>query len=224
MQTPPLFLTSIPKSGTHLVVPVLEAVLETKGHVLGKKGVRAGVVPPAFARHAFVYGHVRCRVRAVTPAGLRILVLIRDPRDIVLSMRDYLARSRHPRHWAVRRMLARLPREEQLMRLVDGVAAMGFAVAPIEQHCGKMLEWRKRGGMVLRYEELMAPAGPDLLAEAVGRSDLRDRIADALALQRNARGSTFNVGGTRWRAEMPRAVLDHLHARSDIVTRLGYPA
>lgn len=222
MRIPPLFLTSIPKSGTHLVVPVLESVLDVTGHVLGKRAVRAGIVPAAFARHAFVYGHVRCRVRTVTPPGLRILVLIRDPRDIILSMRDYLARSRNPRHWGVRRLLAGLPREEQLMRLVDGVSAWGFAVAPIERHCGHMLEWRKRGGVVLRYEDLMGPEGPELLAKAIGRTDLRVRIADTLAARRNARGGTFNVGGTRWRREMPQAVRDHIRARGDIVARLGY--
>ena len=218
-----LFLTSIPKSGTHLLVPVLEAALGERARVIAKRVAHGPRAAAFFARHPFVYGHIRCRVRVTVPPDVCVLALIRDPRDVLLSMRDYLFRSPNPRYRAMRRLLGRLSLEDQLIRLADGVRAGLFAVAPIEAHCGHMLEWRKRGGAIVRYEELLEPAGADALAAALGRPDLRDALAAALAAELQARsGTTFNVGGTRWRREMPQAVLEHLRRRSAIVARLGY--
>ena len=218
-----IFFTSVPKSGTHLLLPVFEAVATGPVHRLDKVRYTDEGVLPDLSEFGLVYGHIRTHPKqgAIDPS-IRTIVLIRDPRDVVLSMRSYLFRSIAPSHRAIAEVLRPMDFEQQLMALVDGIRIDRFKIAPLDVYCGGFVEWTQFGGVVLRYEDMLLPDAPERIAEALARPDLVDTIRETMGAHLFVGGTTFNKGGSRWRDEMPAAVLDHINAKSDVIARMGY--
>src|SRR5690349_21062020 len=111
----------MPKAGTHLVVEILSELgrhrpisiskpdwkpLEDANHRIKTNGAQ---------NHLFV-GHFRCRgkARLLLDHNWKILVLIRDPRDVVLSLRDYLQQSSLTEHSDAFGTISSLSREDQI--------------------------------------------------------------------------------------------------------------
>src|SRR5262245_18501019 len=105
----------MPKAGTHFVAEILFALggrrpisiekpdwtkLEEANHHILTKG---------FQKRLFA-GHLRCkgRARELLADNWKILVLIRDPRDVVLSMRDFLQHSDVTEHIRAYKMISNL--------------------------------------------------------------------------------------------------------------------
>lgn len=218
-----IFFTSLPKSGTHLLLPVLEAiapgpVARVDKYLYGEVGVL-----PDLSNYALAHGHIRIHPQqGPLDPSIRPVILIRDPRDIVLSMRDYLFRSNLPIHGEVAEILRSMDETEQMIAIVDGIRIGKFRVASLDVHCRGFIEWTQFGGVVLRYEDLLLPDAPERIAEALTEPDLVDTIRETMATRLFVSGTTFNKGGSRWRQKMPTKVLDHINSKSDVIARMGY--
>lgn len=155
-------LTSIPKSGTHLLAKVIENIVGEYSTTLKKnidpntpyarKAMRCGVVG----------GHLRIdtiRTAAYLPffEDRKIFVLIRDPRDICNSMVHYLGTSHRIEHQALYRALDGLDHEDKIRRVADGVRISGGStkVPPIGEACRGFIEIAGRfpNSIILRYED-----------------------------------------------------------------------
>ncbi len=198
----PVFLTSIPKSGTHLVSRVLEAM-----------GLRAGFSEtlPAYDEkpwfepgnfyhisHAtpdfFAVPSYRIRGLVKAMAGSILLFNYRDPRDIALSLS----------HWLVRRTqfhllngyLRSLDEAERLHAVITGQYPIPIAFGPHLTHHGDIREFVMRyapwlqyplpNQISLRFEDLCGTSGGGTL-----EAQLRTIWAMQLSLHRPGQPSNF---------------------------------
>jgi hypothetical protein len=228
-----ILLTTIPKSGTHFFLPLIS-------QITGRSLTRPPPIPTAtrdpaaldaittvierynYRSFLFFGGHWRFAERHAhigeAPEWLT-LVLIRDPRDIVLSLRDYLEKTKHPKHLVGAARVAGLPRDEQIKSIVGGVEKVARTIGA---HCSSYLDWREIGAEVFSYEDLISGAAHERLAKLLEVSP--ETVTAAVDKSRSMRSVTFNVGRIeRWRTEMDAELLSWFHANDDgIVERLGY--
>lgn len=229
--TPPatrIFLTSIPKSGTHFATAVLGDLLEVAPISINKNFDKLASLNRQFltepARTQVGYGHIRRdkrRARRLLKSW-RIVVLIRDPRDVVLSMRDFLTSSPATEHRAAYETIAHLSPAEQIKAVILGIDVEGFNVAPINTHASGFLDWNEVGACVIRYEQFWEPASLDAFFDFLKVNRARGR--DTVDAVRGMSSVTFNKGVVnRWREEMDSELLSFFHKHDGgCVERLGY--
>jgi hypothetical protein len=198
------FLTTIPKSGTHVLTAFLpmvgidrtpsghEELVETGEFLymarrwpeaaerLMKHDVSAERVREMEERFARALESFRTLVRntgpgqyvffhylfhpllleAVREAGLPIVFLYRDPRDLVISMMNHILRDRAQRKHS---LLARLATEEaRLLALIEGSPRQGadWGAYPLEALYGRYDGWREQSDVLcLRFEDVIGPRG-----------------------------------------------------------------
>jgi hypothetical protein len=210
-----LIFTSVPKSGTHLVRAALERLLGPAGPPLAKSAPWRPRSPWTFCAHVRHQGQP-------LPDHARVLVLVRDPRALVLSIRDHLT-GPHGREVApasVIDILQRLSFEEQLQTVAGGVWTPSGKLAPIEQHCAGF-DWPRAS--FVRYEDLFTPGGAAALQPAMPQVPL-ERIREALEAVIGANTPTLNVGDPdRWRAVLPLELVRLIETRAgEVMARWGY--
>jgi hypothetical protein len=211
-----LVFTSIPKSGTHLVRSVLEQLLGPPGQSLTKHAPWRPRGPWTFGAHLRYQGQRLAR-------NARVLVLVRDPRAIVLSMRDFVVTGRgggsvHP---SLLGALAPLPFHEQVRRIAAGVRTEHGRIAPIDRHCSGFLEWPD--ATVLKFEDLFTSAGGAVLHACLPRIPI-PRIQAAIDAAIGADTPTLNVGDPdRWRSRLDLETIRLIEDRAgDAMHQLGY--
>ena len=214
-----IILVSMPKAGTHLMLRILERATGRRGRRF-KKGDDIASIDP---RSALLYGHARYdQLSGVDRRKWRVVVMIRDPRDVVLSMLDFLPRSGKPRLKETYALIAELPRDEQLIALIDGIGSC----ASIARHCNGWIEWAGQGALIVRYEDVLDGNGLDKISDHLGIE--RRLIAEAKSAiagnRTGAAASTLNKGEAwRWRSEMSGPVLDHFYRTApNLLDYLGY--
>ncbi len=224
-----LFLTSMPKSGTYLVIGVLTRLYGKAPTQIHKDdlGVVAAIndqiAAGATQRH-LLNGHFRYRpnVRELLNPHWRILTTIRDPRDVVLSMRDFLENSTKAAHLAAYAEIAHLSRKEQIKVLTIGYENKEFKVAPIDLHTAGWTDWQKDGGLVVRFEQFWSPETLEDLAMFLGVSG--KTLMHSVAATMGRRSPTLNKGVvSRWKSEMDDEIIAFFKSRDGgCVERLGY--
>ncbi len=162
---PTVLCVSIPKAGTHLLERALclhpalyrRLVPTISGENIDRHGglssllsrLRPGQVILSHLRYAPELRDTTFR------QGTRGLFLVRDPHDIVVSEAFYLSRDRRHRHHA---LFASLPSEKERIRLaITGDRARD--VISIGRRLRYFAGWLDSGFMVVRFEELVGPAG-----------------------------------------------------------------
>jgi hypothetical protein len=219
MNTGGIVLTSMPKAGTHLMLHILQQATGRRGRTFKK----CENISEVSSHEALLYGHARVgQLLGIDHDKWRLIALIRDPRDIVLSMLDYLPTTEKSTHKETYSQIAHLSRDEQLMAIIDGVGHC----APITSHCAGWVEWRNSGGIIVRYEEILDGSAFGAIADHIGVD--RRRLADSGSANIGAwaRGgpNTLNKGQAwRWVGEMSPRVLTHFYkAAPDLLERVGY--
>ncbi|MGF1641739.1 MAG: hypothetical protein ACFCUO_12385 [Rhodospirillales bacterium] len=183
---PPIFVNSMPKSGTHLLTNVLAALPRTMPSGLHvqtwqchrgpetRAAADAFVVDRAkldrFLRRAnagqIVTGHLPWRDEIGTvlrDRGHAVLFNIRDPRDILVSQLRYILGLR--RHYLHERLLSGYPDDDRrLLALITGAPPRGDREAaplhPFGRRLRQRLGWRTAPGVhVTRFEELVGARG-----------------------------------------------------------------
>ncbi len=223
-----LFLTSTPKSGTHFMVSILERLLSGPLDRIDKlnEGERLDEILQSRSSDC-AYGHIPWEPAAELGRDWDVAVLIRDPRDLLVSARDYYVnpRQKSEAHQRIEDHLTAISRDDQYRFLIDGFEWPDYILNGIERHCRVYLDWRDHGARVLRYEDLFTKAAGRCMATAFPRAGFTEAAArEAVAGQRGAPTKTLNVGRPgRWKEELSPAVLAYFQERTgDLVTDMGY--
>jgi hypothetical protein len=160
---PRVFCNSLPKSGTHLLEralclhPALYRHLYPTIHE-GNIDARGGLDPLlAHLRPGeILVAHLARRSGwddAVARAEARGLIMLRDPRDIAVSMSHYtLAETTHPWH----SHYASLPSLHDRIRLT---ICGNDVVAPLRVLLKGYADWSDAGALTVRFEDLVGPEG-----------------------------------------------------------------
>jgi hypothetical protein len=221
-----LMCTSVPKAGTHLLASIFKAM-----------GYRPIAHPKTAQREILdgcdfrpdesvcVYGHWRYRPEAaqrLAQRGFRTLVMLRDPRDVCLSMADFLKTGKHEAAVAAEPGLRGMPLEEIRRTVITGFDLPGYKSPPIRRICEGWKEWQACGAVVLKYEAIGQSVASGLLMKellAIG-IDPRDFLQ---AARRRWRPTGPASGANRWRRDFD-AELRALWQReaSGVASSLGY--
>lgn len=186
---PPVFVNSLPKAGTNLLLKLMR-LLPAIHHVrlylnreevdlyaprAGEPRLRIGVDTPADVS----LRRVERRIRRLPPgtwfsghvpysdgfrqlladSGLRMLLIVRDPRDVVLSNADYLASPPH----RFSSYFGKLSPEDRVSTSILGLPAEGRRpeLLDIRDRVTSLMPWLSPDPLVhvTRFEHLVGPAG-----------------------------------------------------------------
>lgn len=244
---PPLVANSVPKSGTHLLIQVLQ----------GLPGVRDWGLflasTPSFRFRELPAARLARRIRALADgelAGAHLhhasetneamrargavhFFIYRDPRDVVVSEAYYLA---HMNRWhRLHRHFRKLPDPQSRIRLaIEGLpAGSDLPYPPILERYNRYLAWLNESNTcAIRYEDLAGPGRENEVQRIVdhwitstGSHDARgDLVAGALESITPEASHTYRrgaIGG--WSAAMDSETLACFHRHAgDLLERLGY--
>ena len=230
-----LLTTAIPKSGTHLIMEALRNISEIKRRPLLLKprvpvtDYRAPLEKLALNRYA--YGHLGVNeetVRLVKDFGLSVLVMLRDPRDLVVSHVDHAFRlkpsilrefygSLEDDHARLKAAIAGVPPDRYPR--IERVAAMGgyemlTGYADIGKVCRGYLAWGEVPGIrvhFVHYRDLIGERGGgtrERQFEATKKIieflklDYSDaKVSSVCDRTYSTKSVTFNKGGqNRWKS------------------------
>jgi hypothetical protein len=210
-----IFCNSIPKAGTHLLEralclhpelyrPLLPTIHESNVDKFGGLARLLTKLRPG----GVLVGHLKVRpdrVSAVVERGARSLLLVRDPRDIVVSTAHYASSTpAHPWH---DRFMQESDVEGRIRLTIEG----GEGVAPFAAVLAGFADWARYGALVVRFEELVGVEGggdPVLQAERlrsiyrhVGLSPSEERVRRIAGLLFSPHSPTFRRGTVgQWRS------------------------
>lgn len=229
---------TIPKSGTHLLTAILEAL---PGVTAWRRGVlRVPGGDPAALRHAcrrmpagtYVATHIGCSapLRAVVEdLGLQAVLLVRDPRDVAASMVRFAMTAPHvPEHPA----FAALPDDGARLRAAIGGHPGTPGPGLLRERYDRYLPWRAHGALLLRYEDLVGPRGGGTverqhaaIRRLAAHLDLPATDAQISAAAAYSTATpTFRrgqIGG--WRQDFDEAHIALAHdVLGDVIADLGY--
>lgn len=209
----PVLLNSIPKAGTHMLEEMLEVVPELS--FAGKKTISCWESADAktlasitrMRRGYFSLAHLPALpevVCAVEEANAKVIFLIRDPRDVVLSFSNYVLHidKTHMAH----NYLASFDTEEEVIQAV--IEGNKPGVANLKVLLEKFSGWEGLPFVLIcKYEDFLSPSrgGDKKRQEAAIRRILQhievhpeeSLISSMLDRLSSESSSTFNQGGAR---------------------------
>ncbi len=162
---PRVLCICIPKSGTHLLERALCLHPRLYRRLIRTINDASAPTVGALARtlHDARPGQVLVshlayspeRLRVMRSSGVRHLLLVRDPRDVVVSTMFYIMRQKeHQFH----DLFLRQPSERARLRLaIMGCAELGFT--SVAEHFAAYRGWLDSGGLVVRFEDLVGVRG-----------------------------------------------------------------
>lgn len=246
---PRVFANSVPKSGTNLLLECLRhfpMLRPGHRHVSMNSNRRPGSeefdrTVPKTARGEYVSGHAfytEAHAETVEEHGIDVLLMVRDPRDVVTSHFHYVT-EKHPGH-RLHEHYRSLPDDgARLMASIRGVDGEhtrdGDPLEGIEEWMDRFLAWNEQPyTAVLRFEDLIGPRGGgsreaqvetvETVADHIG-VDLTDEEVDYVARNTFSTGSsTFRKGLIGdWRNHFePEHVEAFKQAAGDHLLDLGY--
>lgn len=214
-----LLISTLPKSGTHLVREVVKR--------LGlKRGVASGASPDeilAMPDGAFALGHRTYSPEladAMAAGGVAMMGLVRDPRDFIVSLAHHRLRT-EPGDLAA--MLAGL------------IAPRGATPSVFDAHLAALHGWQTDPRvLIVRFEELVGARGGGSLesqldagrrmAAHLGLTLSDDQIFAAMDAAYRPQGGQFRRGQIgAWRDEMPAEIAAFINQqRADTLRAWGY--
>ena len=245
---PPILVNSIPKSGTHLLKQIAEALPAARSY--GSFIASVPSFPPiprsesAHLRriHAIAPGevvgahmfHAASFEQALQKRNVVHLLIYRDPRDIALSEGLYLA---HMNRWHyMHREFRALPDDDQrLMASICGLPDQWWRPRydSISGRVAPFLGWLQSESVcALKYEDLMGPARQQCVEKIVrfyaGRSTASCDVADVMErVESNIdpqRSHTFREGGSgNWKKAYNESHRQAFERVADgVLEKLGY--
>ena len=161
------FITSCPKSGTHLLATIVEKITGSYPISVKKECLRHDKYLESFFNDKVnLVGHFRVsniasnRLLSELFSSRKVLILIRDPRDVCNSMLHYLESHKNPKHRSCLYALEGLDYNSKLIRISKGIASkeFNFNVPNIRTMMHGFFEVRDlypSSSFVLKYEELL---------------------------------------------------------------------
>ncbi len=240
----PILVNSVPKAGTHLLKRCLELLpgVTNAGlhldisHPTERLREWLGQVPPG----GLLSGHLVHRAEYVAllrEAAPLHLLMLRDPRDVALSLSEYIPRLES--HYLHERFLGLTP-DERLMACIAGLreprpAWDEVALRDIGAAFRQFTPWLEEPGVKLvRFEDLVGPQGGGAaqtqrrvvqeLAAALHVSLDENRLEAVCAGSFDPASPTFRAGAIAgWRARYrPEHVRALNEVAGDLLIELGY--
>ncbi len=162
---PSVFVTSIPKAGTHLVERALvlhprlyrkmlpKVTDENLERLGGLEALLASLKPGEFLL-AHLY-HSPEREKILQRMGIPTVFVVRDPRDIVVSDTFFILRwKEHPLHDFFRQQKTL---KDQLRLAILGYPPLNYP--SIEEKLRRFSGWLQGNALVVRFEHLVGPQG-----------------------------------------------------------------
>ncbi len=247
---PKVVANSMPKSGTHLLTQVLDQIdgMRFNGQLVMYTPPQAGIAKDVrkldrrvdrlrpshyISSHLIHDGRV---ADILNQHEARLITILRDPRSVVLSAKDYLYEATRMPHRA--ELLAMLPDERAVLEyLVRGHGEVGdrFFVPEIGEHYRSYAKWiRSSVGLVVRFEDLVGPKGGGsqekqfetvqrILQHLAQPADERT-VARVAARTFSSNSITFHSGRVdSWGHRLPTDLAEDIVARcADDMVLLGY--
>lgn len=212
---PRVFVTSVPKAGTHLATAILDELPRMRfsgWHVTPQDFRRAAGdvdwsrVEALLARQpqgSFVRAHFPWSARLaelLDRHGYRTIFVYRDPRDVAVSHAFYV--SRLARHVVHGRYAALTTDSDRILASIVGSPAdvHGPAVPPVARAVEEFLPWRTtRGVLSCRFEDLVGERGG-------GSAERQRRAVESIARHVNRPLEPEEVGAVVDRAWSPSSI------------------
>lgn len=238
---PVVIANSIPKSGTHLIENVFELIPGLRNAGIRTLCVRAGQSRQhvlkaigAMKKGAFYNAHLpgyQDIIQKVLQENIKVVFLIRDPRDIVVSRYKYVTYmdKLHPAHKSM--VLAKSDAERLTLSIMGIEGAMG----PIREVLELFEPWIANDDvLVCRFEDLVGEAGGgsalvqreslEKIVSYLGYDEAALNLSSIQKLAFAKKSSTFRkgrIGG--WRDEFEPAHEDLFYKEvGDILNKFGY--
>ena len=161
----PIFITSIPKAGTHLFGKVIEFITGQYPLSVKKNTLNYGLSKQQLSvlENCNLLGHFR-KIHLDEDIYLKdlfssrtVFILIRDPRDICNSMLHYLESSTNSNHQSIANLLVNLDYTEKIKQLSSGLKSPNseFEVPNLHYHCSGFLEIKNHipDAVIIKYED-----------------------------------------------------------------------
>ncbi len=170
--SPIVFGNAMPKSGSHLIIQVLQGLTRVgafvnpgfpplnRGEDNSKLSDRAVLEAIRRMRPGDIgYGYISASepfISALTQPGRATIFVYRDPRDMIISHIFY-ATEMHKGHWMHRYYTETLTTmEERINAAINGVDEPGSELTPIRRRYESYLGWLQRPEVLcLRFEDLI---------------------------------------------------------------------
>jgi hypothetical protein len=171
-QTPAVLGNAMPKSGSHLIIQVLQGLVRVGPFVnpglppVNRAEDNGKLHDEAVLQNInrmqpgdIAYGYISaCEpfLAALTAPGRATVFVYRDPRDMIISHIFY-ATQMHPGHWMRRYYTETLTSmEERINAAIEGVEEPGTELTPIRRRYESYLGWLKQPAVLsLRFEDLI---------------------------------------------------------------------
>jgi hypothetical protein len=246
---PAVLGNAMPKSGSHLIIQVLQGLTRIGPFVnpgfppVNRSEDNQKLSDPAVLTNIqrmqpgdIGYGYVgasRYFVDALTGPGRATIFVFRDPRDMIVSHVFY-ATQMHPGHWMhhyYNEVLHSM--EERIQAAIRGVEEQGSELTPVRKRYEGYLDWLEQPAVLcLRFEELILNRDAALtclldyiegrgFTPSVQRQHALQALQEAIAPKRSG---TFRKGQPgNWRehfTEANKTLFKEL--AGDLLVRLGY--
>jgi hypothetical protein len=168
--TVPIFLNSVPKSGTHLLRNILRMFVpvEQQYHAafIQWPNLQANLAAFSAERPMLSWGHLLFSdASAIETARCRRIILVRDPYDWVLARARFFISEQFSANMDYLKD-GKLAVEDLLNLMIFGIH--GKAPPMADQYRFNALGWLHTGALLLRYEDLVAHANATHRPEAEG--------------------------------------------------------
>lgn len=237
-RAPRILTVTMPKSGTNLLQRILllhpwlsRALLPTlgrrnEGKWKDARGLLGRIGPGRIVSSHFDYDENLCRM-VKEELGYRLLLMIRDPRDALISDMHYIQSwPGHPQKELISGMASD---KERLLALIDG----SNGIRPIRDQIKRFSGWATHAH-VIRFEDAVGAAGggSDKAQKEVIRGifneidvPLSNEKAEYIARNcRSAKTQTFRTGSTRnWEKVFDDDIRSAFNrVAGDLLVELGY--
>lgn len=241
---PSVVVTTVPKSGTHLVHQIVTALPGTVDYgtflattVSYRRKPRS---TPALVRRIrslapgeILRSHLIHRTEVVDALRTKnafTVFVYRDPRDVIVSEAHYLAHSA-PWH-SLHRTFARLTPEERIDVAVDGLPGREELYPDVSERFGWFADWLEDADVVLRFEDLVGEGRRAAIRTMVRRyqeasgadfdvDEITDQAIAAIAPEQSHTYREGRIGG--WREAFSPEQATRVDAvAGDMLRRYGY--
>lgn len=244
-QRPPVVVTTLPKSGTHLVHQIVTALpgtvdygtfLATRASYRRKPRTTSAVVRriKGLAPGEIVRAHLVHRpevVEALRSKRAFIIFVCRDPRDTIVSQAHYLSDSAlwHPAH----RRFSRLTPEERIDISIQGLPGQEEVFPDARRRLDYYAKWLEDADVTLKFEDLVGDTRLQAIETVIrryeeiarGSFDVGDTTTRAVAAINPERSHTYREGQVgSWREMFtPHQIATFEAVVGDLLQRYGYP-